>query len=139
MTGQGSRVGQVSQVGWAPAIRPPRLPDPPGSPDRPGPMLMRSGCEVPLFGSRRELRAIHADDDPPPGAVAAGVARGVAHGVLAGKLVGNLTVHLRQLGHLAGEKRPPTGLLRELAQRELRFLESLAFDRVARAKPNRVD
>src|SRR5438093_13470514 len=94
-------------------------------------MLMRSGREIPLFGSRLKLGAVDADDDAAPGPVALRVTRGVAEGVLTRQLVGDLTVDFRQIAHLTREERPSARFLGELAQRKFSFLEPFALGCVA--------
>src|SRR5262245_36231815 len=102
-----------------------------------------SACrrEIAQLGAWHGVLPIDAYDHAAPGAVAFRVARRVADGVLTRELIGNLTVDTRQFAHLCREKRSTAGLLRELAQHELRFLEPfVAGDAcLVRPEPNRID
>ena len=68
-----------------------------------------------------------------------GILRRVAHRVLARELVGDLAVDVLQLVDLLGEERAAAGFLRELAQHELGFAESLERAGLARLQADRVD
>src|SRR5262249_61847783 len=86
---------------------------------------MRCWREVALLGARRGIRPIHPNDHSAPRAVTLRILRGVPDGVLTGQLVGNLSVNAGEVRQLLRQEQPSAGLLRELAQDELRFFEAL--------------
>src|SRR5581483_7294001 len=85
--------------------------------------MRRRRREVAELGARGGVRAVDADHDAAPGAVAFRVARGVADDVLARQLVGDLAVDAVEVRQLVREEGAAARLLRELPQDELRFLE----------------
>src|SRR5262245_50930441 len=103
--------------------------------------MRSSRGEISLFRPRHQVRPGDPHDDPTPGAVALAVLRRITDRVLAGELVGRLPVYTDQLRELVREKRPPAGLLCELPEHELRFVESFRRARgvLAAAQTDRVN
>src|SRR6185436_13452677 len=92
-----------------------------------GPMdPLRRRRVVALFRAGGDVGFLHADEDAAPGAVALRVARRVANHVLAGELVGNLAVDAAKFPCRAREEDAAAGLLRELAQHVVGFVEGPA-------------